>query len=182
MDDSPRWPTGCYKPNSCSRNHSCMYGCKAHLTRNISAEIDRAIAELNAVKIEPTDAHPSPQPDAIVEALATALKPFSEASEDLDQDHRDTSPIWECPVAMVIYAGDLRAAHKALAAYEASRSPPATDDSALDGVRKILSEMATMRFGCSGKSKNEVNDWFNDKARTAIAALIDRAAASGEVS
>lgn len=50
------------------------------------------------------------------DALRKALEPFAEAAEDLEDDHRDNSPIWEAPAAMGIDARHLRAARKALEA------------------------------------------------------------------
>jgi len=42
------------------------------------------------------------------DALRMALAPFAEAAENLDEDHRDNSPIWETPAAMGIDAIHLR--------------------------------------------------------------------------
>lgn len=44
------------------------------------------------------------------ETLMDVLKPFAEACENLDESHRDGSPIWETSAAMSINAGDLRRA------------------------------------------------------------------------
>ena len=43
-----------------------------------------------------------------------ALEPFADAADDLEDDHKDTSSIWECPAAVNIDAGHLRAARRAL--------------------------------------------------------------------
>lgn len=51
---------------------------------------------------------------AKVEAMEGALRPFSDACDDLADDHRDNSPIWESYAAMGIDAGHLRAARAAL--------------------------------------------------------------------
>lgn len=48
------------------------------------------------------------------DALRKALEPFAEAAENLDDNHRDNSPIWETPAAMGIDARHLRAARQAL--------------------------------------------------------------------
>jgi len=50
---------------------------------------------------------------ALVKAR-TALEPFAEAADNLDDNHADGSPIWESPAAMGIDARDLRAAREAL--------------------------------------------------------------------
>jgi len=58
--------------------------------------------------------------------LAEALKPFSEAADDLDDDHRHGSDIWEAPAAMAITAGHLRRArqlHEALTQASAAKVP-----------------------------------------------------------
>ncbi len=41
-----------------------------------------------------------------------ALEPFADAADDLEDDHKDTSSIWECPAAVNIDAGHLRAARR----------------------------------------------------------------------
>ncbi|WP_156359912.1 hypothetical protein [Sphingomonas sp. Leaf10] len=68
-----------------------------------------------------------PHPDALeaaarIEALEAALRPFAEAADDLDDKHRDSSPIWEAPAALGIDAGHLRDAQKLLA-----KGPPHAD-------------------------------------------------------
>lgn len=35
-------------------------------------------------------------------------------------------------------------------------------------LREALTEMSTIRFGCSGMSFDAVNDWFNERARSAL--------------
>ncbi|MBO0141465.1 hypothetical protein JZX87_09850 [Agrobacterium sp. Ap1] len=52
--------------------------------------------------------------DAEIAALKAALEPFADAAENLDDDHKDSSPIWEAPAAMSIDAKHLRAARAAL--------------------------------------------------------------------
>lgn len=47
-------------------------------------------------------------------SLEAALRPFVDASENLEDDHDNNSSIWESPAAMTILAGDLRFACKAL--------------------------------------------------------------------
>ncbi len=49
-----------------------------------------------------------------LEEMRELLKPFAEAADDLDDKHRDASPIWEAPAAMSIDAGDLRRAQAAI--------------------------------------------------------------------
>ena len=44
------------------------------------------------------------------------MKPFAEAADSLDDDHKDGSSIWESAAAMGIDAGDLRKARARLAA------------------------------------------------------------------
>lgn len=46
--------------------------------------------------------------------LRAALQPFADAAENLDDDFRDVSDIWEHSSAMSITGGDLRAARAAL--------------------------------------------------------------------
>lgn len=53
----------------------------------------------------------------VMEAMASALEPFAEAAECLDDDHSDGSPIWEASAAMAIDAGNLRRARTALTQY-----------------------------------------------------------------
>lgn len=48
------------------------------------------------------------------EELEATLRPFAEAADDLDDEHRDGSDIWEASVGMSITAGDLRRARAAL--------------------------------------------------------------------
>ena len=48
-----------------------------------------------------------------LEKARSALEPFAEAVENLDDAHRDSSSIWESSAAMSITAGDLRRARAA---------------------------------------------------------------------
>jgi len=48
--------------------------------------------------------------EARIAELEAALKPFSEAADDLDEHHKDGSPIWETSSAMGIDARHLRKA------------------------------------------------------------------------
>lgn len=59
-------------------------------------------------------------------------------------------------------------------------SPPVNAAAAVDGARRILADMASMRWGCSGRSMEYVNDWFNERAREALAALASQNAVEGE--
>lgn len=45
-------------------------------------------------------------------ALRAALKPFAEAADSLDDEHKDGGDIWESAAAMTITPGDLRSAAK----------------------------------------------------------------------
>jgi len=52
--------------------------------------------------------------DTELSKLREALTPFADAAENLEDDHKDSSPIWEAPAAMSIDAKHLRAARAAL--------------------------------------------------------------------
>ncbi len=56
---------------------------------------------------------------------------------------------------------------RAEAALQAGQAAPV----GVSVARKVLSEMASMRWGCSGQSLAYVNDWFNERAATALSAL-----------
>jgi hypothetical protein len=86
-----------------------------HIIENITAQMIRDTAgwsqsehdlrdtlRLAAVALEAAEAER--------DALRKALQPFAAAAENLDEDHRDNSPIWETPAAMGIDAVHLRRA------------------------------------------------------------------------
>lgn len=52
---------------------------------------------------------------ARAERLEKALEPFAEAADNLENSTRDSDHLWESPEAMMLSAGDLRAAKAAIA-------------------------------------------------------------------
>ena len=94
----------------------------AVLARAFLAHYDEAAARIIAVEAERDaaleNAHFATEcfkeANARIAVLEAALRPFSEAEENLEDDHADGSPIWETPAAMGIDAKHLRAARAAL--------------------------------------------------------------------
>lgn len=50
--------------------------------------------------------------------LVDALRPFANAADDLDDETKDESEIWEMPAAMSITAGALRKARDVVSEYD----------------------------------------------------------------
>lgn len=55
---------------------------------------------------------------ARAERLEAALRPFAEAADNLEGDEHDSRHLWESPEAMMLTAGDLRAARAVIASPE----------------------------------------------------------------